>query len=361
MSANVPPFPPPLGASIFVDANYVRNGAAVRGDGQWRNFAQAALWLLGRGGSLVTAGPSEGAIAAGASHTYRYYCWPHEVAMARLWVVGVAGENAAASAFGTLEASGSSVGAHPWSITGVFSGDVTPIIIADPLTTPTGTAGEVTLTISVDAASANSVRVASVCCYELPRASLTTLSGVAVPDDQTLGSGRHIYYDAGSVESVSAVLGSQVGAITHARRSGLFSWWNHAGVVITDASYPSEIAGGGGSNVFGGGIPIITRNLYAGETQRSIAWAVYAKRSGSDGKVKLWSSRANAESEVTITDTSGAWVTGTLLVETEDPNSLSSSMGGIRGGVRENVAALVHRGAGGGDSVTLYGLCMGEA
>jgi hypothetical protein len=346
---NVLEFPPQLIPSNR--ANAIRAGLPVRGSGQWQDMAAADLWLLARGSSLVVAGPTVTPIDPGGNAMLRYYAWPHEQCMGRVWCVGLA-TTTAAPAKGQLTADDPGV-AHRWAIPGDVPGKVKQVVFGDPITSADATPRELALLLQLDADSLGSVMIASVGCYELPRSSLHPAGSLSnVPDDLSDASRRKIFDDvSGGVASVAPVLRGQIDAIAQARRACLMSWWYEAGVTITAPTYP------GSSNLFDVDPPLLTRHLYEGEAQRTVRLAVKASKTGSNAKVKGITT-SGGSCEFTITSGTPTWYVGDLTCSTDDMEALDSD-GGL-GGARDYLTMLAHRGSGEFDDVTIYGVCVGE-
>ena len=164
MTQRVPMIPPRLyeGSSTL---NTVRAGMPVLGAGHWSQWAQAANWLGGAGGSLAFAGPDGAAITAGSSAYRRFYCWPRTHHETWVWVVEFQASSES-GAHGTVAVTpGGNV--FEWSVPDSDSRTITflhdPSSVAD---------GEATIQILVDAESASSVTVRSVGLYEMPRVFL---------------------------------------------------------------------------------------------------------------------------------------------------------------------------------------------
>lgn len=337
--STVPKLPP----TLITDVNPIRAGNRIRGPGQFQNQGRALTWLMAKGSQLVNDGAFVGdVVAPGSFLQFRYYVWPHEQNVTRLWFVNLSSTGAT----GTFEAPSGATG-QKWTCSLAYT--AIPFVFYEVVSSPSSTPGGTHVKVLSDASSQFDTYVLGISCVELPPQTLTTFSASDVIQDYSLASQQPIY--EGTVRAVSCdglnLLAAN--AVEEARRGALFSWYNPNGITSTASSAP------GTGNVLAIDIPVNARHLYNGQTTRDMAVAVYAKATGggASGRVKFTASKT-ADTE-TLTVTSVDWYTGTLSCTTED----LSQPAALRSSTRERIRVEIWKTA--GTSITIYGICIGEA
>jgi hypothetical protein len=226
--------------------------------------------------------------------------------------------------------------------------------IVDP---PSGTPGEVTVTINVDSVAGERViLVNGITCYEIPRTLLEDMGAVTAVDLDSLDANRLIYEVTNrSAHSVSKAARE---ALVHGRRAALLSVYYPPGAVITETSFTSA------SRIFEHSAaydpPVMPRHLYDGDASRIIRWAAYVASSGGapGGTFRASSVTPASTSDMSI-PAGPTWVESSIEAEDEDPSRLAID-GGIRGGTRNTIYGQAIRDAG-ATNVTVYGFCAGVA
>jgi hypothetical protein len=342
--------PPQL---ITSGQNAIRAAAQIRGTATWQPMAQATNWVLGRGGSLVVAGPPwQTTITAGGSRAFHFYHWPRKQNQFQIWYVSIQ-TTTQAGASGTVEVpNGTELGT--WQIdSNVDAYQPQTFAFQRTVASPDGTPADITVTVRNDSDSDAAIIVTSISGHELPRYDLDTFTASPVIDDQTCATKAPIFEESSDEQSVNAVAVCADNAVTEGRRSCLFSWFYPSGVTITAGSFP------GTSNIFMLDPSIVARHLYSGTNTATVNVAVYAAMTGSTpaGDVKV-TAASGASSTLHFTSASSTWVTGNLTVETEDLSRLSTD-GGLRGGTRETLRIEARKTA--GTAIVVAGICIGEA
>lgn len=355
MTSSLRVFPPTLGP-IVAGQNSIVAARRVRGPSQWQPLAEAANWLLGKGGSLIVAGPpGAGAIEPGDSVTLKYYLWPREQCRVRLWCVGLMSGTANTTAdvsdglSGTVELP-SGADAQGWSIpAGAQTFRPYLFRFAEVVASPTSTPGPIEIEIANSSDSGNDLWISSVSCYELQRAALGP-DGPAGVDVRSVETGRGIYDDGGDALSADGVGIAAHAAIAQARRSKLLDWWRTDGVQPTGDTFT------GVSNIFVVDPPVIARHLYDGETTREVAVAVMAGCFDT-AQVRLTGSETGVPCTLNFSSATPTWVTGTLEIATEDVPNLATNAG-IRSGTRDQ---LIIEGIASVGNISVFGIAIGES
>ncbi len=344
MTQRVKPMPPNMLEATSA-AQQIRAALPVRGYGQWETMAQCANWLAGCGAVLANAGPINETISAGSSHSRRFYCWPHDYATreGRLFIIELVAASAGGSHGTVTLAPGGD--AFDWAVPNTKPH--TLMFVHEPSST---TAGEVSVQVSVDSAAAGAVTLQTVTVAELPRWEHDDATTTAGTHETSCVGAQPIYEntdtdDKFSVQSVFEQVREQ--GDNHTRCS-LFSWYNAAGLTTTATAFS------GTSNIFRIDPAVQTRLLTASVTTRTVAWAVYAVAAGaSSGEVKVTMTNGST-STITVANTTIAWTTGTVSVETDSMTETAL----IRGGTRDTAVFEFRDVTGTG--ITLYGIRMGE-
>lgn len=331
-------------------SNTIRAATVVKGSGQWREMADASLWLFSKGSQAVVAGP--GLYQFDESDTeveYRFYVWPSAKAVSRIWFVSLFAPTEGVT--GTIESPDGSIVEFSIGASMLVQTVRVPEVVAS------AAAGEVIITITI--ATGTNMQVVGINAHELPRKVLTQVDTAYVPAVQTCDSGQPIYdEDDTDSLSINGVTHSLQYAVIEGRRAKLFDWRNNAGVVITATSFP------GSSNIFSFNPAVLARGLYdpahdAAFADRTVAWAVRAKVSGStpSGEVKVTSNAGSGNtSTLTFTSTSLVWMTGTFKIKAEDPTT-NATDGGLGTG-RDELLFVARKTA--GTSITINGIAVAE-
>lgn len=284
----------------------IKSGNPVYGDPEWAVLADLANFANGHGGMLIPWTAVGHTIASGASATFHFYVAPKARAVERIWLV-----NARATTTTAYLA--------------VTSPTVTPTTVRPPtsrntrtqafvfrqsLSAKTSTAGDASVTFL---ATSSDIVIESIAMYEQTRAQLaqdTTDYGV---ERASLHSRRPIVDVAN--ESVAGVMDAYENL--DARRAGLFHWssredeanGNTTGLVVTAATY---------TDLFPLHPPVLAAVPNRGDSAVSVVVAVYAKVNAGTANVKFLADLAGTNTVLDISSTTLAWVTGTIIVSTED-------------------------------------------
>ncbi len=352
-AALLPRFPPVLDRGD-PNANEIRAGMPVRGSSQWAPMGSAALWLLGTGGTLISAGPTAftGAYSAGAldgyiaepgdSITHYFYNWPSPYVYNRLWCVSLSCPDGFGQASGRLYVTTSGID-RPWAIDRSAFGPTTKGLVTVRFVERwnTDTPGQIGIALQNDASSNNSVMFAGITCHELPLASLS--------DSVSLGAGAPIHEGRVKYVTEKAMTeGLATSVITYARRNCVFSWGSVPGVTISRSSFAAN------SNILRDRPPVLARHKKLGVTTGN--YAVACKTDGVTGTLRVTATSGDS-SDITLAGFAG-WHVGEITVDTEDL-SRNETDGGIRGGTRDQLRFEAIRST--GTNVQIYGLCVGEA
>lgn len=320
----------------------------VRGFGQWHQYAQAIAWAVARGGTLVTAGPS-GAVAAGASSTWRFYTWPRIPIVARLWCIGLSMRETDADdyhATGTFEIPDGAAG-QDFAINARSRGRVTMLKYDEPIS-ETDAPAEVLITMNVASSSGGSVYVEYISCYEISRASMVEFGAGPEPAPNVVSneSGRIISEGNAAGLSVDGVMRTVMdpdATIAQIRRSCYFSDYRPTGQVV----------GTSPELLFLAPFYALPRvNTLDGGTQL-VKVAVYG--SGPTGS-KAIVAGGLATVDIVL-PTSNGWAFGDVELDCETPETWDTAGGAPGGGVPQIEVYGQRVGAG---TCTIYGVCMGD-
>lgn len=354
--ARLPRFPPKLDRGSAT-ANEIRAGLPVRGASQWEPMSQAVLWLLGTGGTLVSAGPTayvgpysagqlDGYIAApGDSITHYFYHWPSPSAWNRMWCITLVAPNGLAQASGRLYFSASGED-HPWTIDASSYNDKTKglVVVRHLEHWNTGTPAQLGVALQNDATSVSPVMFGGITCHELPVNGFTG-------GEINLAAGAPIHEGRVQIVADKALADSaNESCINYARRNCVFSWGvdASAGVTISRTSFV------GTSNIFRDSPPVLARHKNLGVNTGT--FAVACKTDGVTGTLRVTATSGDSV-DIPLAGFAG-WHLGEITVDTEDL-SRNEIDGGIRGGVRDQLLFEAIRTT--GTNVQITGLCVGEA
>jgi len=344
----IPPRIAPRLKDATNEPNSIRAAHRVLGPGQWQEMAKAANWLAGVGGSLGSLGATGAAISAGSSQTWKLYCWPRSQHTTWFWSVqlkalGISGGHGTV----TLNPGGTT---FDFTLEGNrarnFGWTHVPSSVA---------AGEVSIQISVNAASPHSVMMMTVGVYELPRYALPSTGGTAGVLADSCGAGQVIYQNTTTADkySVQGVYEQIRDAKDNCRRQALFNWYSPAGYTTASLTYV---------NLFRIPPAVQTRHLTNGETVRAVTVAINGLVTGGtpgDTGGELLVTAATGDTLTFTYDgatSSATWATGSIDVETDD----FSQSNLIRGGTRDTLTFQLRR-TNSSSSFTVYGVSVGES
>lgn len=161
----------PLARSIspFTD---IQAGRIVRSP-TWESMGNTLNWALGTGNVLIPASSGQDIVLlAGSTSTFKYKVTPSERSCQRVWVISCYGH-------GTLTVTDLESNSQSFAISARVDGAPSdgrslppPIVYRESLTAKTGVATEIYLTLAVSAGASASVTIASIACYDCPRAYL---------------------------------------------------------------------------------------------------------------------------------------------------------------------------------------------
>jgi hypothetical protein len=291
MTAKVPRHP------TNIDSIGIKSGLPVTGS-QWGSLARIVNWIVGRGGSLVTACCYGKELAAGANQTFRFYISPRHQGLYHLWVVTMRGGD---RALGIFTPNGGA--AKDWYISG---DDVETLFFLESVA-QSRTPAESYCNIELYGGSVDSAYIYQIALYELPRTVLELGSDHGPADLATVSHGQVIRTSADGDQSVEGVSTGLITAKDACRRNGHFYWYYPPGIPITTVDYP-------GDNLFPLSPEVCGRKIYAdddapdGTQGRTLTWRIYGKTStaGRVGTVKL-ETTSGESTTVTLSSTSAGW------------------------------------------------------
>lgn len=333
----VPDYRPPVSHAEF------GVGEAVRAT-TWHDHARLAHWVAGRGAVVVPQHVSA-LIVDNATETFRYYVPGSGRGMYRMWCVEVRPDTPSAGAMGDL-----TVGATTVTFRLYPSDRDRPRVITllEPVASPAYTEGEITIDVTNDTTAGGSVmRVESVACWELPRATLDRTAADCGVSLDSLYPRRPIIDDGLSPRqvSVSAVVESihELTVASPVRRIGHIGRWGYP-LVINDA----------------GGIPLtvspyrlLPRKDRVGATTHAVRARVWADDPGGVGEFRLVGGTAGAGSWASLVD--GDWSDpAEVAIDCED----QSTSDGLPSGAYDTVRIDVR--TDGVSAADVYGWCVYE-
>lgn len=317
--------------------NDVRAASPVRGPGQWEPWAQAQLWLAGRGAQLASIGPSVTITGAGGALGLYVHCEPHPQIRNWLWILTMYNESGQVN--GTFTgAQGTVIGNWTMSQVAPYCTQTfmfTEAFAAEP-------AKEFTAVVTNTSASGTAYcKMASLQAVELPAFSLSTFgsSGAALVDPSTCRTNMPIYEPSSgnkSANGLARVVANETdgaGMLCEGRRAHLFSWAHSGlGITVTATTYP------GVSQFFSSDPRVLSRSIVEGASSRSVRVAIAALATGGahTGAVRIAAAKAGTSVSVAVTATTYAWYYADLAIECEDLDQ-NATDGGLRGGTRESL------------------------
>lgn len=287
----------------------IASGLPVRGV-QWTQAGRALNWLLGRGRVILPATRVEGSgVAPSSTATYRAQLWTREQARHRCWHVALRLASGGGVALATITfPDGATATATLYDSEAdrriAFAGFHTVEEIASPTNGPVA----VEITLANDATSTDDVYIDSISCFELPRREIGADGTDFGVDLGTVTADSPIYDDAG--KSVGGVARGIARAQAYDPRC-LFTYMRASGDGISTSS-------GAFVALFDEGPAVQPSQQFIGETLRPCTVYVYALCDvGTAGEVRVTATSGDSVT-LTVTSTSGAWVSGTLDVYAED-------------------------------------------
>lgn len=342
------PHKPPL-VPVSGNNNPIRTGWPVRGNVDWKPAGRQALWLLGGGSSLVSAGPDTTSITTASA--LRFYAWPHVQNTDMLWMVGLScgdaqGANGSITDLADNELARWQIRQDSLTYIGmpkVFA------IAQQHVATPAN--GEIGIKIVNDTYMSD-VYVTGVTCTEVPRAFLEP-GDVNPADTDSLASKMPIC-DTGTSAGLRQLARAANEAITDSRRACLCSihlitaWTTASGTFATPFTYPDD----GDNPVV---IPVLARCRYSGEgaAGRTVAWAALVTGTG---EVKVTAASGDTDTQ-TFTGATDDWVTGTIDIDAESMTDLGAADGGLQSATRDTLTVELRATSG---TIEFNGFCAGE-
>lgn len=309
----------------------IQVGAPVRGR-TWREMALLLHWVRAHGQQVVPAHCPAVTIAPSNSHTLTYKFKPGGLAIARVWFIVLRSENPPGAAIADVTfPGGSTVTFSPPVETGL--GDGGRRIFVEELAGKSSAETTAQITVAHAGAGAD-IYIDTVCCFELPRATLTLDATDYGLDVETLRPGQPIY---DSTHRSAGALAAPV-ASTWPRRH-LFS----------QAFSPLEVNTGVWTDLHALPIRIVPKKVGRSDTTFEITWDVLARATdgSTGGEVRITSLIDGTTKTVTVPtgSTTFAWRgTSTLEVRCEDLGEPD----GLPGGSWEGVTFDCRRTAGTG-------------
>lgn len=283
--------------------------------------AELANWIRGIGSALVPASNVSITIAAGATKTLRFRVKPIGLSVQRMWlvwaraasVIGGSSLQLAAPTAGTLS---------PRAVVGTNEA-VVPLIFLESLTAKSASEQEISIDLKVPA-SAASVLVQNVACFELPRRVLAqdaTDKGIA---RETLLTREPIYdleyVSLGGIMDAAAIYDTR-------RRVSLFqrAWPDNT----TDCLSTTSGAALGTNLLTALDIPVLQRKRFIGDVQDIVSPRYYVQAPvGTSMEIRC----ANGGTTVDVTHVGTgafAWVTSSadINVDCEDMTTADGRVG----------------------------------
>ncbi len=310
---------------------------------QWTSMAELSNYVMGHGGTLISANAAFDILAAGSSELYRYYVWPRYSTVLRLWMITLRAANT--NARGTFEVDGNDIG--EWTLS---AGQTSERFMFWETVAQSSSAGEVTAEVFSNAASSGTVSIDEIACYEAPRKFLAKDANDVGADQDSCIAGSGIY-DSSGYNSTGGVVDAAPSGVTIPRRNSHFHWFDPDGVSATTTAFTA---------VFALEPEVLGRHLYNGEglgaLGRTLTWTVYADgEPENDGQIKVTTTASAETSTITLNTDVAAWMTpATFKVDTEDISATS----GLRGGVYSTLKFEIKKGE---SPWILYGISIGEA
>lgn len=277
---------------------------------EWQALALGANRALGLGSYLIPA-HNPNLDAAGT----RYYrVRPSGLAIARLWCITVGFANTTTfsteNATGTVEAGGATKVSRSF---GFSRTDGTSVFYLIEPCAKTASATDLTVQLT---ASSGTPAIASVACYELPRADLPPNASNFGIDLSSILSGQPIYNeDYRSTKGPSSSI-----SLTIRPRRGLLAWQGAT----------TAVSSGTFVDIMPLAMPVLPAKINLGDTTASCEAQVYCRVSAGSttGEVRLVRADGTASTAASFTATSYGFQTLTLAFKCEDmaqPSGLPSS------------------------------------
>lgn len=324
----------------------IASGLPVRGV-QWAQAGRALNWLLGRGRIILPATRVEGSgVAPSSTATYRAQIWTREQARHRCWHVvlrlAIGGDVALAT---ITFPDGATADATLYDSEAdrriAFAGFYTVEEVASPANGPVA----VEITLASDAGSTDDVYIDAISCFELPRREIGADGTDYGVDLGTVTADSPIYDDAG--KSVGGIARGIVRAQAYDPRC-LFTYMRASGDGLSTSS-------GAFVALFDEGPVVQPSQQFIGETLRPCSVYVYAYcDAATTGEVKLTAASGDTLT-LSVTSTSGAWVSGTIDCYAED---LSASDG--RRSTTTEILTVEARVASGAGAIYVESICVAE-
>lgn len=349
----VPHRPPSM--TVSGTAQRIRAAAPVVGNGQWREMALTANWLVGQGAQIVNAGPAlaigsgvaVGTIAAGDAFTFYHYVRPRTGHTYRMWLISF--DSGVGQISGSVENATDTLQTFAFSAS---SGNVRTRHTIRVLEEALDTTHLTELTINNDATSDAALAVVGMCCFEVPY-----VTSDSVISENTLATKQPIY-DGEEAAAMPAVIAAMDDCRLYARRASLFSW--HAvppGESSSDYITVSATTFTGTSNVFLVDPTVVVRKVLNASTRRTAAWAARVQSVSGAGEIKITMTNTDTTT-VTFNESSMAIVSGTILVNCEDMSTLATD-GGLTAGARDYMTVEIRRTT--ASEVRIAGFWVGES
>lgn len=286
-----------------VPLSEILNGVPVSSRA-WQNMAHLANYCAGRGSSQIPAYYPGNTITAGSSGTYRYRFAGTQNTLSRVWFVRVRSASSTQDTEITITVDSQTA-------VGIFDDarDQRALTLVETITTPADT-GTMSLQIDVTSGVANAI-VESIACYDIPRTELelgaspadnavhtdSVRAGAPIYDEDAAGSGgtRSVQ---GLIDAYPFYASTTDNPYPHRNQ------WQWA-VPVADAIAETS---GTYTTISHMNLQYLVKKRQVIESVNRATFYAYAKVDSGSANVKFRSQGAIDLVALTITSTTGAWV-----------------------------------------------------
>lgn len=285
----------------IVSPDAVLTGNPVAAAQQWTDVAHAAMWCRGKGAVLVPAIAPMTEIKASTEQIYRFRVKPRSSAVQRVWSCIVYLDSGDTFTSTEVQIRCPATTGTLQSATASSASRYTEIVYTEILASKNDTEAEISIGITVPAASGSSAAwVSMVSCREQDRPVLSEDATDVPTLIETVRPGEPI--GQGTRISMGGVLASL--AAMDARRVGIFHWANGSSPVSRLSAVAADL------HKIGAYIQAPKVNRTA--TTHTVRWAVYAAMSsgGGSGTVTIATAGSGVSDSVSVTSATPGWVDG---------------------------------------------------